>query len=407
MIMLSAPISQSRVLRFSFSVGRMSECRRIKLRRTIACIGCLIVLYVVPPHDARAVLSRTEKLKAIIDGIRESHNRLLRYPGGIAIRYRLDFKEDPGKRSHFAFKRGLNGSLHVRWPELYCRVEGVMSVQIRKQGQFVPSTTPIIREGSFNFETFSGVARDGDFLGQIVNHRDSFSANSGLPLRYQFFAEMDLYYEPGKDYKTDYWLPQALEQYDYFIGGDKLINGIPCRILHRQGMDTMWLSLSHGYMICQREFHYGVGKPIRERIQNTDLKEIAPGLWFPMTQIKEEFDTSGGHQATYTLRVSDLQLGKVTDSDVRLVLPASVQYIEDHITGKTYRPSHGSDVDQFDAAMQRARESNPTLVSTPFRRRVTILLLNVSAILVIAIFWQRRHAKSSQLSSSKSEDPAP
>lgn len=149
-------------------------------------------------------------------GVEAAHKRFLRHPGGIGIRYRLEFSPNPKQKAYFVFRSGLDGLVNVRWPEFRARVEGPMSgldaVQNEKTAK---KPQPRVRQGSFNFTTFTGVMHDGDSLGQITNYRDPFSSASAYPLRFRYFAETDQGFIPGPEYKSDYWLPHALRSGGY------------------------------------------------------------------------------------------------------------------------------------------------------------------------------------------------
>ncbi len=328
-------------------------------------------------------------VEVIARGLRESHRRLLEHKGGVSIRYRLDFEEGRS-RSYFAFKKGLDGLLNVKWPELRCRIEGPMSVMVYVDHVPTPKAVPTVREGTFNFETFSGVAQDGNTLGQIVNFRHPFSASSGFPLQFLFFAEMEQFYEPGQTLTTDYWLPNALEQHSYMLGREEEVGGVPCRVLRREGMDTLWVAPDLGYLVCKREFHYGVGKSLRERVLNLEPKEVSPGLWLPMRQVREAFEEESPNelQERLTVRILGTHVGDLTDADVRVVLPDTVKRIEDHITGKIYEPGVDK-ANRFDEAIERARSA--AAPSGPAKHRfsfTSIVLLNLTLVLGLTIRWQ-------------------
>jgi hypothetical protein len=279
-------------------------------------------------------------ISQIIKGIRDNHDRMLHIPGGIGIRYHVDVKQDPNNPV-CVFHKGFDASLNIRWPELRSREEGLMGGIIVHNGEQISEISrPTIREGSYDFETMAGVAHDSEYLGQIVNYRHAFSSNAH-PLLWQFYVEMDQYYVPGEAMKTDYWLPNALEQHPYELAGEEVINGVPCQILKRPNMDTIWIATKRGFVVCRREFNYGLGQPLKERVQNLDLKEVSPGIWVPLTQIRDTFDLANPRKllVRYVLKVNDVNVGNLTDTDVRVVLSDKISRIEDYIAGKVYTPA--------------------------------------------------------------------
>jgi hypothetical protein len=316
-------------------------------------------------------------------GIDAAHKQFLRHPGGIGIRYRLEFQPVPNEKANFVFRKGLDGLVTVRWPELRARVEGpffsrsaAAAAAAGAEEKADENVKTRVREGSFNFDTFTGVMHDGDSIGQITTYRDPFSSASAYPLRFQYFAEFDQLYTPDGEYKSVYWLPHALRSGGYAVTGSESVEGVPCQVVRKPGLDTIWVATGHGHVICKREHNYGVGKPIRERTLNSDLKEVAPGIWIPTRLVREAFAdrADGALEARYTVRVTEVKVGNVTDEDVRAVLPDTVRRIDDMVTRKVYFPS--ADVaGQLDTAVQKARESNLSIGSPGTRSRTTTFFL--------------------------------
>jgi hypothetical protein len=330
----------------------------------------------------------------IAQGIRAGHDRLLRVKGGIAIRYRLDVEQDP-KNAVFIFEKGLDGSLNIKWPVMRCRVEGPMSGFVVDD---VEVTRPNVREANYNFETHSGVGRDGKMLGQVLPARHAFSAVCCFPLIFQHYVEADQYYVPREVMKTEYWLPNALQQQRYEPAGTEVVDGIPCRVLKRPGLDTLWVATGHGHVVCKREFHYGVGQPLRERVLNSDLKEVAPGLWLPHRQVKESFAEEGPAQPELrlTLKVLEVRVGNLRDEDVRVVLTKDILRIEDQIQKRTFATGPTSDIDPFDAAVERAKASNLALAPPKGSLALKVVLVNVAVVLSLALVFvlRRRYRKA-------------
>lgn len=353
----------------------------------IACFVCLALLL----YDAeRRVFADDVDLGKVINGIRSAHDRLLHIPGGIKVMFRLDVdqnKENP----IFVWREGLDGVLCLRWPELRCTAAGRLwgSFKVDRAGNRTPIVELTEREGCYNFETQCGVGRDGDDLGQITNYRHAFSAIMGFPLSFQFFEEMDQHYVPNESFDTEYWLPSAFDN-QYELTGQEDCDGVRCHVLERSGLDKIWVCADKGFAICKREYNFGVGKLMRERVRNFELVEVYDGTWFPMKQRKEEFKVvEGSHvpSITYTLNVKDLIVGKVQDADVRITLEKSVKRIEDQISLTIYEPQ--TDV---------GAEFEDTLRDSHLRpgsdKGLRLLMVLLSAALVLGAFLYRlRHKR--------------
>jgi len=329
----------------------------------------------------------SQEVAAIIRGMRESHQRLLHVPGGIAFRYHLDVEQDKD-RPRFAFIEGLNGYLGIKWPVLRSRVEGDMAgITVYEPGKGPKSVImPMIREASFDFETGTSVAREGKLLGQIADFRHTYSAQFSYPLRMQFFIEMDQLHVPGETLETEYWLPEALEQHPYRIAGRERVSGVDCIILKRGEVDTVWIAKRNGYVVCKRELVYGEQVPFRERLFCEEIDEVAPGIWVPRRQTQQSIVMKDGiTPVKLMLQLNDVAVGSVSDADMRVVIPEDTEIIEDMISGRTYRRSSGEG-DPFDLGVQREREATYGQPS-PTGFLWTIVGANVAIVLALVLWW--------------------
>jgi|GEM_PF-5623477 len=374
-----------------------STSRSAFRRSVIAAAGLMLSASLAATASPDVPVDDVTKIEA---GIKAAHERFLRHPGGIGIHYRLEFEPNPNETAYFVFREGMNGLVNVRWPELRVRVEGLffkspVGGKNQKKGEKPTNQKPTnhVREANFNFETFTGVMHDGDNLAQITTYRDPFSSASAYPLRFQFFAEVDQSFQKGPEYQTNYWLPHALQSGGYTVTGSETVNGIPCQVLRKKGLDAIWVATDHGHVVCKREHHYQIGKAIRERTVNSELKEIAPDVWIPMRQVKETFvdRADGVLEAKYTILVTEVKVGTVSDSDIRVVLPDTVRRIDDMITRKVYKPNTNT-ADKLDTAIQQAQESNLALGKSARRERLYTMLLALSAggLGVLVVYSYRR-----------------
>jgi hypothetical protein len=270
--------------------------------------------------------------------------------------YRIDVEQDP-KKPYFLYGEGLDGVFVVRWPEIRCREEGAFSgYHVIRAGQDIRETRHAVREGYYNFDTQLSVGRDNYDLVQITAYRHAFSTHA-FPLRNQFFVEMEQKYVPGKTLETHYWLPNALEQNKYTVDGKEVTTeGIACHILSRIGLDRIWVATERGYSICKREYKYGVGRPLRERVESGRLSEIAPGVWFPMRQTREEFDEDGKQRFRQTLQIVSVRVGNIIDSELKVDLDKA-PLIEDQVSGSLVERLD-SGAARFDRAIEQARNQS-------------------------------------------------
>jgi hypothetical protein len=82
----------------------------------------------------------------------------------------------------------------------------------------------------------------------------------------------------------------ALESGQYALSTSETeINGIRSVLLERPGLDKIWLAPEFGYAVVQREWNWGVDEPLMMRYVNSDFKQVADGIWLPMTVQRQAF----------------------------------------------------------------------------------------------------------------------
>ena len=325
-------------------------------------------------------------LAAVIEGIRENHRRLLHLPGGIAVEYKASVDQPPGIEA-FLFPNGFDGHLRILWPQLYIRIEGGTVVDAFTARRRV---LPNVREAMHDFDTLTGVSREGKVLAQIANFRHVFTAKHAYLLNIQHYVEASQMYVPGETMTTDYWLPNALEQNDYSIVGEETINGVSCLVVQRKAMDTIWVSQRHGFVVCRRDVHYGPGKPLRERTYNTNLKQVSPGVWLPMEQVRERYHPDTKKRSyTLTLRVTNYSVGDVEDKDLAVIIPKDIDVIEDHLRGVVYRGRTMGLAD--DEELIRVTKAD---LGRQGGIRGFLIALNVAIVLAVLIWLVRRRTRT-------------
>jgi hypothetical protein len=376
---------------------RFLHCRVLFCITSMTAIFSTVVFSSQAPPTEKFVPLVEYKIADIATGIRVSHERFLHLKGGILIRYRLDYDVASSSQNHFVWKKGMDGLLCVRWPELRSRNEGVIyGGGVVKEGKKVEIPRQTIREASFNFENFTGVTRDGDMYAQITTYRSTMSSISAYPLRFMFFAEADQFFTPDSDYKSSYWLPHALSSSDYKIVGTKEIDGIKCVNLVNKNLDNLWVAPDKGFVVCKRESNIG-GKAnlLRERVTNANLKELAPGVWFPMLQTRENFFDSpqNDREEIITLTVKEVSVGNVKDSDLKVELTSDISTIEDMTSGTIYNSEK-----KIDEAIDSIIDHDEVLAQSNNRGLLKLLILSIliviafSIIVRLSIFTKLREA---------------
>jgi len=269
-------------------------------------------------------------------GVRESRERLLRLPGGLTFRFRVD-SEQRRERPYFYFADGVDGVFAVKWPKCRNLIKGVMHgiIEIDAEGNPQKVARMTEMEGGYDFESQTSVSREGKELGQIIGMRTHPSSSYAFPLTAQYFVQFCREYFPGEEMRTDLWLPNALEQYPYQVAGEEEIEGIRCRVLKRGDVDSLWIAEKQGHVVCRRELRWGAGKPLRERMWSRQLKQIAPGVWMPMEVVQDVFDRDNADHRLirYLIKVRDVEVGKVAEGQLKVVFPADIRHVEDYVTG--------------------------------------------------------------------------
>ncbi len=281
------------------------------------------------------ILASDNALEAVVQGIRDDHEKLLHFPGGFSFDYDVAVQQDP-ENPGFVFRDGFKGHFVVKWPKIRNTVTGrEYGIKRFEKGEVKTISEDALLDGEYDFETMTSVARNGKILGQIGGFRHVYNSACVFPLTMQCFVEVSQDYLPGKRMETDYWLPNAIEQQSYQLGGDETVEGVHCRVLVREGVDKLWLASEQGYVVCKRELRFGVGKPIRERTLSSDLRELGPGAWIPMRQVRESYDQQHPDEQPLrlTLTVSNLRVGKIGDEELKVEMPKDIHRVEDFVNG--------------------------------------------------------------------------
>ncbi len=87
---------------------------------------------------------------------------------------------------------------------------------------------------------------------------------------------------------------QLIPSGHYQLGGEDVVEGEPCVIIERPGLDRVWLALGKSYVVVKREWCWTIGGPLKRRILNQKFKQAADGVWLPFEGRMEVF----GHPTT-------------------------------------------------------------------------------------------------------------
>jgi prepilin-type processing-associated H-X9-DG protein/prepilin-type N-terminal cleavage/methylation domain-containing protein len=166
------------------------------------------------------------------------------------------------------------------------------------------------------------------------------------------------------------------------------IDGTAYWIIEWPGMDKIWVDAAHGYAVRRRIFHWTPGGPLARQIDNSDFREIKPGLWFCFVQVVEsyadpDFESKSlwgkaNNRATYT--VSDIDLSHAPDGLTAVRLPVGTM-VKDEVRKIEYTVTD-DEGDPFKRPLGQAAEvASRTRVGLP-------LFLGVAAVLpIIAILY--------------------
>ena len=318
---------------------------------SLAASVCSLII-VLGSNTANTVVAADDPppLREIVGGIKQAHTSLLKISGGLGLYYRIDVEQDE-KNPGFIWMKGLDGLVNIKWPVVKSRIEGEMFSFVGKEKRLTSEKT--VREANYSFEANRSVAREGTALGQLTNYRHSFSANTAFPLNFQYYAEMDQFYNPGERLKTERLLPDVLEQHDYQRLADEDVGGTTCAVLKRGTLDMIWIAVSKSHIICKREQRVASGG-VYERMLSTDIREVAPGVWFPYEQNEEVFNPGQpGTPRVFKLTLRIIKVASpISDEDTKIVLGKDIRRIEDSTTNKTYYPEQTAE--KRDYALRQA-----------------------------------------------------
>ncbi|MDO5552905.1 MAG: hypothetical protein Q4G68_04010 [Planctomycetia bacterium] len=101
------------------------------------------------------------------------------------------------------------------------------------------------------------------------------------------------------------------------------VDGAACRVIRREGYDSIWVDPACGYAIRKRIIFQDQGKHKKTVVLNKDFREVRPGLYLPMEQEVTHYmtpelgkgpDQTGEPLYHFIYRVNEYQFGTLTES---------------------------------------------------------------------------------------------
>lgn len=322
--------------------------------------------------------------------LRTAHQRLLEIPDGWVCYYRLVNEEADPNKPNFVYPGGAEGMMAVRWPRMRSKVFGKMVVY-QSDGSGTPKQVLVenVREADHDFLTWKGAGREGNTLLQITDFRHAFSSRCAYPLTFQYFAEMEQEYYPGEKLESETALPNAIEQHEYAFLGIETLDGVECGHLAREGFDELWIAQSRGFAVVKRELRFGPGKPIQETLAASDFREHPQGIWWPMRQVRERFDSNtGALRHRLIVETVEFRVGGITDALVHLDAPERPESVEDFVNGTV--TVRFADEGEGDAVLLAAARKNIQLRGMPRTTHAKVYAgIAVLGAMLLGVLWWR------------------
>ncbi|HVC99367.1 MAG TPA: hypothetical protein VND64_37220 [Pirellulales bacterium] len=173
--------------------------------------------------------------------------------------------------------------------------------------------------------------------------------------------------EPAYPESVDHpFLPEFLDRHrnEYRVLPEREeVDGAQCWVVEWPAMDRVWVDLDHGFAIRRRQYHWGRGKPMRYAIEQSDFREVRPGVWLPFVQAVDKYadiDRTGQefwgtivNKSVY--RSKEVLLGdEVSDEALQVRLPAGTRLV-DNIRRMQYTVAEDG-AEPFDGALAQGRD---------------------------------------------------
>jgi type II secretory pathway pseudopilin PulG len=174
------------------------------------------------------------------------------------------------------------------------------------------------------------------------------------------------------------------------------IDGAACWVMEWPGMDKIWIDVDHSYAMRRRVFHWRPEGPLARHIDNSDFREIKPGLWFCFQQTVETYGMLNQAEEWDKLtnvsayEVSECDLSRAPEGLTALRLPVGT-FVNDSIRNIQYRVSD-EEGDPFEKPLGEAAQvaGVPRRAGTNRRLIIGAAALVGMVVLCVCLFLRRR-----------------
>lgn len=181
------------------------------------------------------------------------------------------------------------------------------------------------------------------------------------------------------------------------------VDGNTCWVIEWPGMDKIWVDVDHGFAVHRRIFRWKVNGPRARQVDNSDFREIKPGLWLcfrqvvdsyvaPETVTEAEWDTVA-NRSTY--EVSHIDLSRAPEGLISVQLPVGT-HVTDQIRKINYTVTDEQG-DPFEKALGEAKESARVTRRTGIIGPIIIVNALLLALVAIYVFLRRKKAAAAVL----------
>lgn len=329
-------------------------------------------------------------IQSIVDSMESNQEKLLHLPGGLEFTFEIT-PDQRGKSPYFIYAEGLRGDFRAKWPRIYCKLVGVRYgvVVLDLSRKPIKGKQLDQREASYDFNTKTSVVRQNIELGQIIGSRTEETSTAVYPFSTQYAVPFSREFFPGEKMKSDYWLPNAIEQNSYSVVGQEEFEGALCHIVERSGWDKIWIAAEKGSIVWRRELKWGFEGGVRERMQCLAAEEVAPGVWLPTRIMFDSFDRDNKDKRLYRLniKVNNVHVGNVSEESLTVTFPKEILRVEDYVSGvfSQIDPGENEQEKLLLALTSVQRIGNTDIEKNSANRPLAISLVLVNVIVILGI----------------------
>jgi len=160
-------------------------------------------------------------------------------------------------------------------------------------------------------------------------------------------------------------------------------------------MDKICVSVDHGYAVRRRVYHWNPQGPLARQVDNSDFREVKPGLWLCFRQTVETYGSLDEDEAHWdrvisrsTSEVTDCDFSRPPDALTALRLPAGTR-VTDSIRNLQYTVSDEQG-DPFEKPLGEAREAGRVTRRTGVIGPIIIANAVLLVLVVLYIFLRRK-----------------